>query len=202
MIFVLTHHHQQRNHSHHHHHYQEKNRPKTLSFIHQQNNKQDHKGLHGKLKNAIKKSRSLTKKDVIDKDIDLSKYKLNHEKNKQQENALTDTKTEIQTITNDGVHLLCKNVLLQLHDKVQDSFANLENVVGVISGLDLDPVLDDFADNILMAGNTKKYNSNVIVVQGIIPKSPAGESEITIGERLLVNIIIQNASMSFCPLQH
>ena len=186
MIFVHTHH-QQRSYSHHHHYqhrhhlHHEKTRPKTSSFIHQQNNK-DNKGLHGKLKNAIKKSRSLTKKDVIDKNINISKYKTNHEKNKHQENALTDTKTEIQTITNDGVHLLCKNVLLQLHDKVQDSFANLENIVGVISGLDLDPVLDDFANNILMTGNNKKYNSNVIVVQGIIPNSPAGESEITIGE--------------------
>ena len=183
MIFAHTHH-QHKHHSHHqHHHHQhhQKTRTKTSSFIHQQNNK-DNKGLHGKLKNAIKKSRSFNKKDVIDKNIDLSKYKLTREKNKQQENALTDTKTEIQTITNDGVHLLCKNILLQLHDKVQESFANLENVIGVISGLDLDPVLDDFADNILMTGNNTRYNSNVIVVQGIIPNSPAGESEINIGE--------------------
>lgn len=176
-------HHQHRHHTHHHHHnhnnHQHHQKTRSKSFINTQNNK-DNKGLHGKLKSAIKKSRSLTKKDVIDKNIDISKYKLNHKK--KQDNAITDTKTEIQTITNDGVHLLCKNMLLHLHDKVQESFANLENVIGVISGLDLDPVLDDFHDSILMNGNNTKYSSNDIIVQGIIPNSPAGESEINIGK--------------------
>ena len=73
--------------------------------------------------------------------------------------------------------------MVRLNEKVQESFANLENVIGVISGLDLDPVLDDFVDSILMNGNNTKYNSNVIVVQGIIPNSPAGESDINIGRK-------------------
>jgi len=183
LIYVHTHH--QHKHSHprnHNHNHSNSNhhKPRTKSFLHKDNKE---KGLQGKLKNVIKKSRSFTKKDVIDKNIDISHFK-NSEKKKQQ-NPLTDTTTEIQTITTDGVHLLCKNVLIHLNDKVQESFANLENVIGVISGLDLDPVLDDFSDNILMNGNSTRYNSNCIVVQGIIPNSPAGESEINIGDIIL-----------------
>ena len=177
MIYVHTHH--QHKHSHHHNHnhnHSNHHKPRTKSLLHSDNKE---KGLQGKLKNVIKKSRSFTKKDVIDKNIDISHLK-NSEKKKQ--NPLTDTTTEIQTITTDGVHLLCKNVLIKLNDKVQESFANLENVIGVISGLDLDPVLDDFTDSILMNGNSTRYNSNCIVVQGIIPNSPAGESEINIGK--------------------
>jgi hypothetical protein len=171
LIYVQSY--QQHKHKSVHHHH--KSRPKSSSFT-QENIKE--KGLQGKLKNVIKKSRSFTKKDVIDRNIDISKYK---NSNNKKETPITDTTTEIQTITTDGVRLLCKNILVHLNGKVQESFANLENVIGVISGLDLDPVLDDFVDSILMNGNNTKYNSNVIVVQGIIPNSPAGESDISIG---------------------
>lgn len=155
------------------------------------NNENKEKGIQGKLKHVIKKSRSFTKKDFIDRNVNINQIKMITQHKKKEVDKIQDPlkdAPEIQTTTNDGITLICKNVVLQLKEKVQESFANLENVIGVISGLDLDPVLDDFVDNVL--NRTEKYNSDLIVVQGIIPNSAVCDSEVCIGEIYIIYKLI------------
>lgn len=172
---------------------QNSNNTKTIKngVHHTFSNENKEKSIQGKLKHVIKKSRSFNKKDYIDRNIEISDIKSLHQSKKKEDGSVIQNKKtlkdtpEIQTTTNDGITLLCKNIVVHLKEKIQENFANLESVIGVISGLDLDPVLDDFVDNILMNRN-EMYNSDVIVVQGIIPNSPVCESEVCIGETLFM----------------
>lgn len=157
----------------HHRHQRNTNHVKKDKWVN--SNCSKNQSLQGKLKNAIRKSRSFSKKDIIDRNFD--NYRVHDKRH-------ISTTQEILTITDDGVPLICKDVTIYLHGTVQANFANLESVLGIISGLDLDPIFGDFDDNILMNGHVR-YDSNVIVVQGIIPNSAAAECGITIGDVIL-----------------
>ena len=157
--------------------YVEQNQDQYLNVVNKE------KGIQGKIKSVIKRSRSFTKKDVIDKNIGNKHH--NHHKKKQHKTAQTiehvQNKYIHETQVSDCVNLTCKNISVPLQKKIEDNFISLENVLGIISGLDLDPMLDDFNSNVAV----NEYvggNCNAIIVQGILPSGPAGKCGILIGK--------------------
>lgn len=143
----------------------------------------------------IKKSRSFSKKDYINR-INNSD---NNEKNKvhrhhPHHNKKKPNQTDIQkaqdfksvhmdTKISDTTNLICKNVAVTLNAAIEENYVTLENVLGVITGLDMDPVLDDFNNDIMFSGIPGfKQNANSIIIQGIIPNSPVDRCQnISIG---------------------
>ena len=73
-------------------------------------------------------------------------------------------------------NLTCKNVMISLENYHMEGFIDLENIFGIITGLDLDPVMDDVEENILQRSNNNP-SDNMIVVQGLLPNGPAAVAE-------------------------
>ena len=74
---------------------------------------------------------------------------------------------KVETVAG-GTKLISRNIILQLGETVEEDFINLENVLGIISGLELNSIVDSTT-------STCHKNPNAIVVQGIIPNSPTGK---------------------------
>lgn len=163
------------------------------------NNENKEKRIQEKIKSVIKKSRSFSKKDYINR-INNSD---NNEKNKvhrhhPHHNKKKPSQTDIQkaqdfksvhmdTKISDTTNLICKNVAVTLNAAIEENYVTLENVLGVITGLDMDPVLDDFNNDIMFSGIPGfKQNANSIIIQGIIPNSPIDRCQnISIGDIIL-----------------
>lgn len=72
----------------------------------------------------------------------------------------------------DSSSLVYRNVVLKLDSLIEKDFLNLENVLGIISGLGIGAIGDPNNDNI--SANSIN-NNNAIIVQGLIPHSPASK---------------------------
>ena len=73
-------------------------------------------------------------------------------------------------------NVTCKNVMINLENYHMEGFIDLENIFGIITGLDLDPVMDDMEENVLQRSNNN-HNDNMIIVQGLLPNGPAAVAE-------------------------
>ena len=151
---------------------------------------QSGKGIQGKLKNAINRSRkSIRKKNKLT----TKQMALIHDNtSKAINNDLNHIQGRSPLIA--GTHsdsfegrLACKNVPVQLSQRIDELYLSLENILGIISGLDLDPVVDSFGTRLLANGyDVGKLNAKSIIIQGIIPNSPCGlAEEICIGDVLV-----------------
>lgn len=66
--------------------------------------------------------------------------------------------------------------MINLENYHMEGFIDLENIFGIITGLDLDPVMDDKEENVLQRSNDN-HNDNEIIVQGLLPNGPAAVAE-------------------------
>lgn len=137
-------------------------------------------GIHRKLRNAMRKSTSDMKHDHNHpKGSISSKSSINS--NGKQRQKLDSLPHKVEKIS-DSINLISHNVILELGDRVERDFVNLENVLGIISGLELDTIKGENNEKVLDQFSYKR-NLNSIVVQGVIPHSPAGRCQnILIGE--------------------
>ena len=120
----------------------------------------------------MKKSSDI-KQDYIKSNI---KHDAN-QKNSQKKEAKSPQKYEKIEKISENINLISRNIILQLDNNVEKDFINLENVFGIISGLDLDTVNDEDDNKNSDYFPGYKRNINSIVVQGIIPHSPAGRCQ-------------------------
>jgi len=169
---------------------------RSLLNQHKQN-QQIHNGsmsrnIQDKIKTVIKKSRSFGKKDSnnIKNESNKSLLEIKKElekrnKTKKSHNHHLDVLTNNDTLTKKSKPgFLCENLLLKLEKPCNENFISLENIFGIITGLDLDPVLDSFDDDILHGNDLKK--GNAIIVQGLLPSGPAALcGNIKIGDYLV-----------------
>lgn len=78
-------------------------------------------------------------------------------------------------------NLTRKDVMISLENCHMKGFIDLENIFGIITGLDLDPVMDEMEENIQRPKNNS--NDSMIFVQGLLPNGPAAVAkDILIGK--------------------
>lgn len=130
------------------------------------------------IKTAIKKSKSFSKKDKIKRELVDGLVTKSSKKNRDSPgNSLLEGRRHVL-----NGNLTRKDVMISLENCHMKGFIDLENIFGIITGLDLDPVMDEMEENIIQRPKNNS-NDSMIFVQGLLPNGPAAVAkDILIGK--------------------